>query len=133
MNQAIEDYLAELFTLATLVPTPDVFTGTSSDIRPPESHAILVLADSIETVVGPLHRATIKIMVSSPTDDRAQHATLAQAVKDIMEGELPAANGFKVGGFRTKSHVTAVTDDDRWITTVEGILGVDLTPVDNPP
>ncbi len=92
MNQAIEDYLAGLFTSAQIVPAPEVFTGTSSDIRTPESHAILVLADSIENVVGPLHRATVKILVSSPTDDRAQHAALAHAVKGIMEGALPAAN-----------------------------------------
>lgn len=50
-----------------------------------------------------------------------------------MEGVLPAANGFKVGGFRTKAHATAVTDDDRWLTTIEGILGVDWTPVDTAP
>jgi hypothetical protein len=133
MNQAIEDYLAGLFTTAQLTPAPEVFTGTSSDIRTPESHAILVLADSIENVVGPLHRATVKILVSSPTDNRAQHATLAGAVKGIMEGALPAASGFTVGGFRTKANSTAVTDDDRWLTTIEGILGVDWTPVDNPP
>ncbi len=72
MNQANEDYLAGLFTSAQLVPVPEVFTGTSSDIRPPESDAILVLADSIEHVVGPLHRATVKILVSSPTDNRTQ-------------------------------------------------------------
>lgn len=133
MNQVIEDYLAALFTSAPLDPAPEVFTGTSADIRTPETHAILVLADSIENVVGPLHRATVKIMVSSPTDDRTQHAALAHAVKGIMEGALPAANGFTVGGFRTKSHATAVTDDGRWLTTIEGILGVDWTPVDNQP
>jgi hypothetical protein len=44
MNQAIEDYLAGLFASAQLVPAPDVFTGTSSDIRPPESDAILPVA-----------------------------------------------------------------------------------------
>jgi hypothetical protein len=92
-----------------------------------------VLADSIENVVGPLHRATVKILVSSPTDNRTQHAALAHAVKGIMEGALPPASGFTVGGFRTKAHATAVTDDDRWLTTIEGILGVDWTPVDNPP
>ena len=133
MNQAIEDYLAGLFTSAQLVPAPEVFTGTSSDIRTPESHAVLVLADSIENVVGPLHRATVKILVSSPTDNRPQHASLAHAVKRIMEGTLPAASGFKIGGFRTKAHATAITDDDRWLTTIEGILGVDWTPVDNQP
>ena len=54
MNQAIEDYLAELITSVPFVPAPEIFTGTSSDIRPPESYAVPVLADSIETVVGPL-------------------------------------------------------------------------------
>jgi len=133
MNQAIEDYLAGLLASADIVPAPEVFTGTSTAVRTPESHAILVLADSIENIVGPLHRATVKILVSSPTDDRAQHAALAHAVKGIMEGTLPAANGFTVGGFRTKANSTAVTDDDRWLTTIEGILGVDWTPVDNTP
>ena len=133
MNQAIEDYLAGLLASAEIVPAPEVFTGTSTAVRTPESHAILVLADSIENIVGPLHRATVKILVSSPTDDRAQHAALAHAVKGIMEGTLPAANGFTVGGFRTKANSTAVTDDDRWLTTIEGILGVDWTPVDNTP
>jgi hypothetical protein len=133
MNQEIEDYLAGLFTSAQLTPTPEVFTGTSSDVRTPESHAILVLADSIENVVGPLHRATVKILVSSPTDNRTQHSLLAHAVKGIMEGTLPAANGFKIGGFRAKANTTAVTDDDRWLTTLEGILGVDWTPVDTAP
>jgi len=133
MNQAIEDYLAGLFTSAEIVPAPEVFTGTSAAVRTPESHAILVLADSIENIVGPLHRATVKILVSSPTDDRAQHAALAHAVKGIMEGALPVADGFHVGGFRTKANSTAVTDDDRWLTTIEGILGVDWTPVDTAP
>ena len=133
MNQAIEDYLAGLFTSAEIVPAPEVFTGTSAAVRTPESHAILVLADSIENIVGPLHRATVKILVSSPTDDRAQHAALAHAVKGIMEGALPVADGFHVGGFRTKANSTSVTDDDRWLTTIEGILGVDWTPVDNSP
>lgn len=66
MNQAIEDYLAGLFTSAQLTPAPEVFTGTSAEVRTPESHAVLVLADSIENVVGPLHRATVKILYLHP-------------------------------------------------------------------
>lgn len=131
MNHAIEDYLAGLFTSAQILPAPEVFTGTSSEIHTPESHANLVLANSIENVVGPLHRATVNILVASPTNDRTQHAAITHAVKGIMEAPLPAANGFIIGGFRTKSNVPAVTDDDRWLTTIEGILGVDRTPVDN--
>lgn len=130
MNQAIENYLAELIATMPFIPAPAIFTGTSSSIRPPEFHAVLVLADSIETVLASLHLATIKIMVTSPTDDRVQHATLAQAVKDVMEGELPAASGFTVGGFRTRSHTTAVSDDDRWLTTIEGVLGLEWSAVD---
>lgn len=133
MNQAIEDYLAELISSVPTVPAPAIFTGTSASIRPPEFHAVLVLADSIENVVGALHLATIKTVVSSPTDDRAQHAALAQAVKNVLESELPASSLFTVGGFRTRSHTTAVSDDDRWLTTIEGVLGLDWTPVDNAP
>lgn len=132
MNQAIEDYLAAIITEAEIVPAPAVFTGTSAEVRTPESHAVLVLADSIENIVGPLHRATVKILISSPTDDRSEHAQLANQAKAIMEGTLPAASGFQVGGFRSRNHSTAATDDGRWLTTIEGILGVDWSPVDNP-
>jgi hypothetical protein len=125
MNQAIEDYLAALIGDADIDPAPEVFTGTTSAIRSPESHAVLVTADEIENVVGPLHRAKIKIIVSSPTDDRAAHAAIIQAIRPVFAGVLPVATGFTVAGFKAGTFTTAVADDSRWVSSMEGILGVD--------
>jgi hypothetical protein len=124
MNQLIEDYLAGLVENAALEPKPEVFTGTSAAIRSPESHAVLVLADDIENVVGPLHRATVKLSVSSPTDDRAGHAALARAVKALLASPLPAANGFSVAGVKIGTSTTGVTDDNRWLSSTEALLGI---------
>jgi hypothetical protein len=127
MNQAIEDYLAALIGTADIQPPPEIFTGTSAAIRPPESHAVLVTADEIENVVGPLHRAKIKIMVSSPTDDRAAHSAIAQAIRPLLTGSLPAATGFHAAGFKAGAFTTGVSDDNRWVTSLDGILGIEWT------
>jgi hypothetical protein len=127
MNQAIEDYLAALIGSADIDPAPEIFTGTSAAIRTPESHAVLVTADEIENVVGPLHRAKIRIIVSSPTDDRAAHAAIAQAIRPLLTGSLPAATGFHAAGFKAGAFTTAVSDDNRWVTSLEGILGIEWT------
>jgi hypothetical protein len=127
MNQAIEDYLASLIGAGNIQPAPEVFTGTSDAIRTPESHAVLVMADDIENVVGPLHRAKIKIMVSSPTDDRAGHSAIAQAIRPLLTGSLPGATEFRAAGFKPGSFTTGVTDDNRWITSMEGVLGIEWT------
>ena len=125
MNQAIEDYLAEWIENAALDPVSKVFTGTSSAIRAPESHAVLVTADNIEHVVGPLYRANIRITVSSPTDDRAEHKAIAQGIRALLTGELPVADGFTAAGLKPTTFTTAVSDDNRWLTSMEGILGID--------
>jgi hypothetical protein len=124
MNQLIEDYLAGLVESAGLDPQPEVFTGTSAAIRPPETHAVLVLADEIENVVGPLHRATVKLSVSSPTDDRDGHAALARAIKSLLASPMPAASGFSVAGVKVGASTTGVTDDNRWLTSTEALLGI---------
>lgn len=127
MNQQIEDYLAGLIEGGDLTLTPEIFTGTSASVRTPESHAVLVLADEIETVVASLYLVKTKVVVSSPTDDRSEHATMAAEVKSILEGTLDSSDDFIVGGYRSRSNSTATTDDGRWITTMEGVLGIEWT------
>lgn len=129
MNQLIEDYFFNLLTNAELAGSPDIYPGTCSEIRQPDNSAILIVADSIECVVATLHRATVKIIVSSPADDRAAHVALATAVKSLVEGTLPASAVITVGGWRTKTNHTQVSDDSRWLTSIEGIFGVNnVTP-----
>lgn len=129
MNQHIENYLAQL--VGTVAGDVDIFTGTSSEIRTPEDHAILVLADQVEGVVGTLHKATVKISISSPADatTRDSHMDLLDDVRDLFAQPLPSAQSYgitaiEIGGFHLSNHTTGVSDDGRWVSTVEAIVGI---------
>lgn len=129
MNQHIENYLAQL--VGTVAGDVDIFTGTSSEIRIPEGHAILVLADQVEGVVGNLHKATVKISISSPADatTRNSHMDLLDDVRDLFTQLLPSAQSYgitaiEIGGFHLSNHTTGVSDDGRWVSTVEAIVGI---------
>lgn len=129
MNQHIENYLSEL--VSTVAGDVDIFTGTSSEIRTPEDHAILVLADQVEGVVGTLHKATVKISISSPADatTRDSHMDLLDDVRDLFTQPLPSAQSYgitaiEIGGFHLSNHTTGVSDDGRWVSTVEAIVGI---------
>ena len=124
MNQIIEDYLAAWIDGADIDPKPEILTGTSNEVREPESHAALVLADSIDHVVGPLYRATIKVMISSPAENRSEHSTITNAIKTLMSAPCPSASDFSSGGFKQTSYTTSVSGDGRWLSSVEGVLGV---------
>ena len=129
MNQHIENYLAQL--VGTVAGDVDIFTGTSSEIRTPEDHAILVLADQVEGVVGTLHKATVKISISSPADatTRDSHMDLVDDVRDLFTQPLPSAQSYgitaiEIGGFHVSNHTTGVSDDGRWVSSIEAIVGV---------
>ena len=126
MNQLVEDYFLALLTDANLAGEPDIYPGTCSEIRQPDNSAILIVADSVECVIESLHRATVKVVVSSPAEDRAAHVAMASGVKALLEGALPASVMFAVGGWRTRATMTQVSDDSRWLTSIEGIFGLDL-------
>jgi hypothetical protein len=124
MNQIIEDYLAAWIDGADIDPKPEILTGTSNEVREPESHAALVLADNIDHVVGPLYRATIKVVISSPADNRSEHSAITSAIKTLMSAPCPSASNFSSGGFKQTSYTTSVSGDGRWLSSVEGVLGV---------
>ena len=124
MNQIIEDYLAAWIDGADIDPKPEILTGTSNEVREPESHAALVLADNIDHVVGPLYRATIKVVISSPAENRSEHSTITNAIKTLMSAPCPSASDFSSAGFKQTSYTTSVSGDGRWLSSVEGVLGV---------
>ena len=129
MNQHIEDYLAEL--VGNLGNDIEVFTGTSSDVRTPESHAVLVLADQVEGVLGNLYKGSIKISISSPADSstRDSHMDIVDDVRSIFSEALPSAQSFgitaiEIGGFHLSNHTTGVSDDGRWVSSMEAVVGL---------
>lgn len=129
MNQHIENYLSQL--VDTVAGDVEIFTGTSSEIRTPDDHAILVLADQVEGVVGNLHKATVKISISSPADSstRDSHMDLVDDVRDLFTQPLPSAQSLsitaiEIGGFHLANHTTGVSDDGRWVSTIEAMVGI---------
>lgn len=129
MNQHIEDYLAEL--VAAIGEDIEIFTGTSADVRTPENHGILVMADHVDHVVGDLYKANVKIAISSPAESniRQQHSYIVDDVADLFSGQLPSAESFgitqlEIGGFHITTRSTGVSDDSRWITSLEAIIGI---------
>lgn len=129
MNQHIENYLSEL--VSTVAGDVDIFTGTSSEIRTPEDHAILVLADQVEGVLGNLYKGTIKISISSPADSstRESHIDIVDDVRSLFSEPLPSAQSFgitaiEIGGFHLSNHITGISDDGRWVSTVEAMVGI---------
>lgn len=127
MNQLVEDYFLQLLEDADIVGAPDIYPGTCSEIRQPDNSAILIVADQVECVIGGLRKAGVKIVISSPAQDRAAHMAMAAAVQAVVEGTLPSAAEFSLGGWVTKTHQTQIAaDDNRWLTSIEGILGFQL-------
>ena len=129
MNQHIENYLSEL--VSTVAGDVDIFTGTSSEIRTPEDHAILVLADQVEGVLGNLYKGSIKISISSPADSstRESHIDIVDDVRSLFSEPLPSAQNFgitaiEIGGFHLSNHTTGISDDGRWLSTVEAMVGI---------
>ena len=129
MNQHIENYLAQL--VGTVAGDVDIFTGTSSEIRTPEDHAILVLADQVEGVLGNLYKGTIKISITSPADSstRDSHMDIVDDVRTIFSEALPSAQSFgitaiEIGGFHLSNHTTGVSDDGRWVSSIEAVVGL---------
>jgi hypothetical protein len=123
MNQLVEDYFDRLIAGAELLGDPDIYPGTCSEIREPDNSAILIVVDSVECVIATLHKASVKIIVSSPAENRVSHANMAYAVKELVEGVLPSQADFIVGGWVTKSNQTHTSDEGRWLTSIEGIFG----------
>lgn len=130
MNQHIENYLSEL--VSTVAGDVVIYTGTSSEIRTPDDHAILVLADQVEGVVGTLYKAMVKVSISSPADGsstRDSHMDLVDDVRDLFTQPLPSAQSLgitaiEIGGFHLTNHTTGVSDDGRWVSTLEATVGI---------
>ena len=150
MNQGVEDYLAAI-AVSTIAaydalgldpedmpdplppPSARVYKGTSDDITEPEGISVLVLADDLEGVVGPLRLGKIKVVVSSPAmeGEREAHAALAKAIAAPFDAALPSTTSLGISGFNCNG-IPNVTNNKtgfseaRWVTTIEATLGIVL-------
>jgi hypothetical protein len=131
MNSAIENAFAAWLVTAGI--TAPVHTGASAEEFDPEQLAVIVAVPDVEHTVGPLHRATVNLVVSGP----AYHATVqsyretATSVRALMDDHstnglasvLDAEAGLGLGGLWVKDSSERV-EEDRWIHTLALTVGL---------
>ena len=131
MNASIEKSFAAWLTAAGI--TAPVHTGASAEEFDPESLAVIVSVPDVEHSVGPLHRATVNLVVSGP----AYHAALqnyrdtANAIRRAVEaGDMERLAdavadhaGILFGGLWVRDSSERI-EEDRWIHTLTLLVGL---------
>lgn len=131
MNASIENAFAAWLVEAGI--TDPVHTGASAEEFEPENLSIIVSVPEVEHSVGPLHRATVNLVVSGP----AYHASVqsyreaAASVRSIVEthssnGLASALNekaGLELGGLWVKDSSERI-EEDRWIHNLALTVGL---------
>jgi hypothetical protein len=131
MNASIENAFAAWLVDAGI--TTPVHTGASAEEFDPERLAIIVSVPDVEHSVGPLHRATVNLVVTGP----AYH-TSVQSYRDAAHGvrgvvDRHANNGLAAliaqqagasfGGLWVKDSSERI-EEDRWIHTLALTVGL---------
>jgi len=131
MNAAVENALATWLAEAGI--TAPVHTGASAEEFDPDKLAIIVSVPDVEHAAGPLHKATVNLVVSGP----AYHATLstyrdtAANLRALVDDH--AANGLATAIGEEASAAFAGLwvresseriEEDRWIHTITLALGL---------
>ena len=131
MNTSLENAFAAWLTAAGI--TAPVHTGASAEEVDPEKLAVIVSVPDVEHSVGPLHRATVNLVVSGP----AYHASLtsyrdtANAIRHIVDAHastglsaaLTAHAGAQFGGLWVRDSSERI-EEDRWIHTLTLLAGL---------
>jgi hypothetical protein len=128
LEQALVNWL-----LAVGVTAP-VQAGASDEELANDQATVIVSAPEIQHVVGPLHKATIHLIVSAP----AYHASLetyrekAVSVRIAVEAHpsngLAAAlqtAGFVFGGFHIGDS-SELVEDSRWVNSLTASIGLHI-------
>ena len=131
MNASIENAFAAWLVDAGIVLP--IHTGASTEEFDPEQLAVIVSVPDVEHSVGPLHRATVNLVVTGP----AYH-TSVQSYRDAALGvrgfvddhansglasALDEESGLELGGLWVKDSSERI-EEDRWIHTLALTVGL---------
>lgn len=131
MNANIENAFADWLVDAGI--TAPVHTGASAEEFDPERLAIIVSVPDVEHSAGPLHRATVNLIVTGP----AYHATLqsyrdaAAEIRSLIDAHadngladaVAEQAGATFGGLWVRESSERI-EEDRWIHTLTVIAGL---------
>jgi len=131
MNANVENAFADWLADAGI--SAPVHTGASAEEFDPERLAVIVSVPDVEHSAGPLHKATVNLIVSGP----AYHATLqsyrdtAAAIRDLVDDHanngladaIDEQAGATFGGLWVRESSERI-EEDRWIHTLTVVAGL---------
>ena len=131
MNANVENAFADWLVDAGI--TAPVHTGASAEEFDPERLAIIVSVPDVEHSAGPLHRATVNLIVTGP----AYHATLqsyrdaAAEIRSLIDAHtdngladvVAEKAGATFGGLWVRESSERI-EEDRWIHTLTLVAGL---------
>jgi hypothetical protein len=122
-----------------------LFTGFTGDEQPTDEQTVTVFTSNAERVTGPLYRATINFIVSTPPHDEntpqaslADHRATVNSIRALLEDHdettlktsLEASTSlFFHGGF-LRSGGEATIEGGRWVTTLDFLAGIATEDID---
>lgn len=124
-NSAVEQALVEWLSAAGV--SAPVQAGSSAERVANDGPTVIVSVPEIQHVVGPLHRATVNLIVSAPAyqTEVAVYRGVVQAVRVAIANGLASAFdgvGIEYAGLHV-SESTEQIDDSRWINVLATTLG----------
>jgi hypothetical protein len=128
-NSILEQALVTWLTAAGVSP---VLSGASSDQIAPDQLVVIASVPDIEHVVGPLHKATVNLIVSAPAyhTDLANYRTAAIAIRSALAAhatnglfEALATAGATFGGLHIGTS-SELIEDNRWINSISCSVGM---------
>lgn len=131
MNASIENAFAAWLVDAGM--TMPIHTGASAEEFDPEQVAVIVSVPDVEHSVGPLHRATVNLVVTGP----AYHTSVqvyreaALGIRGVVDDHanggladfLEQQAGLGLGGLWVKDSSERI-EEDRWIHTLSLTAGL---------
>ena len=133
MNATIEHGVAQW--LRTQMPSADVRPATTADQIPGDRQIIVVHCAETEHVGSNLHKATVRVSVSTPAHDQPEgdHRTASVQVAALLatipglDTAFAAATGLESCGHFLRNQSES-REDASWVSTTEIVLGIAVPP-----
>jgi len=108
--------------------TIPVTAATSNDALPAENQILVIQCTEVEHVAGPLHTATVRLLLRTNAHDElaVAHSILARQMNAlIVNGSVFNAAAFplEIRGLFVKSQIES-RDESFWVSTMEVAAGI---------
>ncbi len=130
MNALVEKGICRAVAAISGFPQIPIREATGSGIIPAENQLVIVQCTEVEHLVGPLHRATVKLILRTNVFDTVQraHQDVSMLLLSLNPFEAEslfneAAVPLRFGGLFIRSQSESF-DEAAWLSTIEVLLGI---------